>query len=282
MTFPLSAQRIFALAACHPDQIAIEVVAQTGSTNADLLARINNTDTAAPTTPILRIAEQQTAGRGRAGRSWLSAPSAALMFSLGWHFEQPLHTLVGLPLAVGVAIVTALNTYLGQAPGESAIGLKWPNDVLQNGDKLGGILIETASAGGSKGERSTWAVIGVGINLAISDEMAQQLGRRVANLPLPADAIATDRNLLMAIILESLTQTLEQFAQHGLKPFIAPWMQLHAYTGQPIVIVDQGKILHEGIALGIDETGRFLLQTAQQEQPVAIMAGDISLRLKEV
>ncbi|PUA18366.1 biotin--[acetyl-CoA-carboxylase] ligase [Glaciimonas sp. PCH181] len=290
MTSSLSAELIFALSTLHPDQITIEVVAETGSTNADLLARIQAPQANdAPMTPMLLIAEQQTAGRGRAGRTWLSAPSAALMFSLAWRFEQPLQKLVGLPLAIGVAIVTALNTYLVQASGaplayptDHGIRLKWPNDLLLNGAKLGGILIETANGAPHEvnNAQSSWAVIGVGINIAMPTEMQHQLGRSVANLPLPP-AAESDRNLLMATLLRSLRQTLEEFEQHGLAPFVPQWNQLHAHAGQQVVILDQGKVLHEGTALGIDEIGRFLLQTSQDGRPIAIMAGDISLRAKE-
>ncbi|MBC7490319.1 MAG: biotin--[acetyl-CoA-carboxylase] ligase [Glaciimonas sp.] len=297
MTSPLSAEHIFALSAYHPDQITIAVVAETGSTNADLLARIQKAPTTTQScTPMLLIAEQQTAGRGRAGRSWLSAPSTALMFSLAWRFEQPLQKLVGLPLAVGVATVKALNTYLAQASAllgtnasDHGIRLKWPNDLLLDGTKLGGMLIETVNglpnglATADSDPRSAWAVIGVGINLAISAGMQQQLGRIVANLPAPVGQLPADydRNLMMATLLCSLAKALGQFELYGLSPFVAPWNQLHAYTGQQVVILDQGKVLHEGTALGIDEVGRFLMQTAHRALPVSIVAGDVSLRVKE-
>lgn len=315
MTSPLSAERIFALSASLPDHITIEVVAETGSTNADLLALIQksqgsqnvttspivNHNADAITAPMLLIAEQQTAGRGRAGRIWLSAPSAALMFSLAWRFDRPLQKLMGLPLAVGVAIANGLNQYLrqtfsavqeqGNAETDFGIRLKWPNDLLlydgKSDSKLGGILIETANASAQlngHGDPSTWAVIGVGINLAIPLDMQQQLGRSVANLPKSGpvgNPVVADRNLLMATLLSSLTSALQQFQTDGLITFVAPWNQLHAYAGQQVVILDQGKVLHEGTALGIDKIGRFLLQTAQDDLPVAIMAGDISLRVKE-
>ena len=82
----LSPDAIAARCATSATHVAIEVVAETGSTNADLLARLDTLDG-----PLLRIAENQTAGRGRAGRSWLSTPGAALMFSLAWRFKGPLH-----------------------------------------------------------------------------------------------------------------------------------------------------------------------------------------------
>lgn len=285
--------------ASRSDQISIEVVAETGSTNADLLAYIQHSQ--GPQTsclPKLLIAEQQTAGRGRAGRSWISAPSAALMFSLAWRFEQPLQKLVGLPLAVGVAIATGLNAFLQRAidPDEhpnasgtdSGIRLKWPNDLLLGDSKLGGILIETVNADttGMHADRATWAVIGVGINIAMPTDLQHQLGRSVANLPKVISQIGApeecDRNLLMASLLVSLMQALEQFEQAGLGAFVTRWNLLHAHAGQQVVILDQGKILNEGTALGIDDIGRFLLQTTSAARPVAIMAGDVSLRVKEM
>ena len=315
MTSSLSTERIFALSTSLPDHITIEVVAETGSTNADLLTLIQKTQGSqngpsgliahhngdAITGPMLLIAEQQTAGRGRAGRTWLSAPSAALMFSLAWRFDRPLQKLIGLPLAVGVAIADGLNQYLKQtlsavpeqenAETDFGIRLKWPNDLLlvdgESDGKLGGILIETASGSAQPNgyaDRSTWAVIGVGINLAIPVDIQQQLDRKVANLPrLGPDSfpVEPDRNLLMATLLSSLTRALQQFQSDGLNRFVTRWNQLHAHAGQQVVILDQGKVLHEGTALGIDEIGRFLLQTAQDDAPMAIMAGDISLRVKE-
>lgn len=315
MTSTLSAERIFALSASLPDHITIEVVAETGSTNADLLTLIQNPQGSqngssglnahhngdAIIGPMLRIAEQQTAGRGRAGRTWLSAPSAALMFSLAWRFDRPLQKLIGLPLAVGVAIADGLNQYLHQTFGAAqeqenaetdfGIRLKWPNDLLlvdgESDGKLGGILIETASGSAQPNgyaERSTWAVIGVGINLAIPVDIQQQLERKIANLPRSGPdscPVEADRNALMATLLSNLTHALQQFQNDGLNPFVSRWNQLHAHAGQQVVILDQGKVLYEGTALGIDKIGRFLLQTAQDALPVAIMAGDISLRVKE-
>lgn len=307
MTNPLSAERIFALSGLLPDQITIEVVSKTGSTNADLLTQIQKmqatqTPQSDPSSahstfinkPILLIAEQQTAGRGRAGRSWLSAPTTALMFSLAWRFDLPIQKLVGLPLAVGVAVAIGLNSFLdqsgvtGDAAGDTevdfGIRLKWPNDLLLGEAKLGGILIETAHSQ-FNGDRSAWAVIGVGINLAMPEELQQQLGFNVANLPRPKpgmDLADCDRNLLMATLLFSLTRALNQFQKNGLITFVGPWNRLHAHAGQQVMILDRGIVLQEGTALGIDEIGRFLLQTVQADHPIAIMAGDVSLRVKEM
>jgi BirA family biotin operon repressor/biotin-[acetyl-CoA-carboxylase] ligase len=263
MTFPLSAQRIADLRRTESARCAIEVVAETGSTNADLLARLDSL-----VSPVLLAAETQTAGRGRAGRTWHSAPGAALTFSLAWNFSSPLQSLVGLPLAVGVVIAETLNRF------DIDVRLKWPNDVLRNGHKLAGILIETASAGNSH-PKSIWAVIGIGINVAMPDSLAAQIGRPVADL----SASGIDRNRLLAALLDDLTDALTQFDHTGFGGFAERWNRLHAHAGRQVVILDQGRISHEGIAIGVDADGRLLLATASGE--VAITAGDVSLRAME-
>lgn len=240
--------------------VAVEVVPETGSTNADLLAR-------APTlpAPLLLIAEHQTAGRGRAGRSWLSAPGNSLTFSLAWRFEGGLQRLTGLPLAVGVALAETLGR-LGQP-----VQLKWPNDVLKDGDKLAGILVETVA--GPDG--ATWAVIGIGLNLVMPDEMEERIGRAVAAVPWLA---RMERDVLMAAVLDGLSDALAQFAENGFAAFAAHWNTLHAWQGETVVLLDRGEVLHEGRAAGVDDAGRLLLDTARGR--TTIVAGDVSLRVK--
>ena len=142
----LNSAAIAAHCATGAAHVAIEVVDETGSTNADLLARC-----ASLAGPTLRIAGQQTAGRGRAGRPWVSQPDASLMFSLAWPFKGPLHRLVGLPLAVGVALAESM-TALGVP-----VQLKWPNDLLKDGHKLAGNAQGRSGQGGATGQQ-----VGVG------------------------------------------------------------------------------------------------------------------------
>lgn len=244
--------------------VAIDVVAQTGSTNADLLAKIHEL-----AQPTLLVAELQTAGRGRAGRSWLSAAGASLTFSLAWQFHRPLRELVGLPLAVGVALAEVLAEF------DTPVKLKWPNDVLKGGDKLAGILIETA-IDKRHDAHPVWAVIGIGLNLLMPDELAQQIGRPAAALPPLA---GYDRNRLLAALLNGLSASMQQFEQHGFPAFMARWNALHAYAGQAVNIIERDTVLHEGIALGVDAAGFLMLDTAAGQVPV--LAGDVSLRVKE-
>ena len=254
----MNAERIAALS--HAG-VLVEVVPETGSTNADLLARA-----ARLTEPVLLVAEHQSAGRGRAGRSWLSSSENSLTFSLAWKFDGGLQQLSGLPLAVGVALGDALGRLGVQ------VQLKWPNDVLKDGDKLAGILIETQSlpAGG------TWAVIGIGLNLIMPDEVEALLGRSAAGAPWLA---RMERDVLVAALLDALADALRLFARQGFAAFSARWNLRHAWQGREVRILDNGQLLQQGLAAGVDDAGRLLLDTA--EGRTAVLAGDVSLRLNE-
>ncbi|MFA9217385.1 MAG: biotin--[acetyl-CoA-carboxylase] ligase [Sphingomonadaceae bacterium] len=257
---PLSPGAIRAHCATSASHVAIEVVAETGSTNADLLARAASLDG-----PLLLIAERQTAGRGRAGRNWLSTPGATLTFSLAWRFKGPLHQIAGLPLAVGVALAETIGS-LGLP-----VQLKWPNDLLREGKKLAGILVETAAAPGTDG--AIWAIIGVGLNLTMPDQLEAQIGRAVAAAPWLAQM---DRQQLMASLLSRLAAVLAEFDDTGFAPFVERWNALHAWHGQPVSIIDAGQTVQQGRAVGVDAIGRLQLDTAAGR--VDVLSGDVSLR----
>lgn len=248
-----------------PLGLDIEVVADTGSTNADLLARLDRMDR-----PTLLIAERQSAGRGRAGRSWLSAPGASLTFSLAWKFHGPLHNLLGLPLAVGVALAESIGQF------GVPVTLKWPNDVLKDDAKLAGILIETRSIPGGNGDQASWAVIGIGINLLLPDALEAKIDRPAACAPWLAQM---DRNRLMAALLTHLTNVLTQFDADGFSAFHLRWNALHAHQGQQVLIIDRGQVVHEGCCSGVDQLGRLLLDTASGR--IEVVSGDVSLRPRQ-
>lgn len=251
-------------AACEgpAQQVAIEVVEETGSTNADLMARLQTLQGS-----TLRVAESQTAGRGRAGRAWHMEPGKTLTFSLAWRFGLPLAQLVGLSLVAGVALAERLTAWKIDAR------LKWPNDVLKDGGKLAGILVEAAAD--KRDAHHAWAVVGIGLNLASSAHVAAQIGTPIA----AATGLPDDPNAVLAALLNSLAKSLAEFEEQGLPPFITRWNRLHAYADKPVAILENGRIAHEGSAVGVDDTGRLVLDT--EHGRIAILSGDLSLRLAE-
>lgn len=241
---------------CDLEQLAVEVVAETGSTNADLMARAREL-----ASPHLLVAERQTAGRGRAGRTWHSVEGGVLTFSLAWHFHKPAQELMGLPLAVGVLLAERLLA-IGVP-----VSLKWPNDLLKDGKKLAGILLESQASA----RQGTWAVIGIGLNLSVPTALEERIGQAVADAPWLAQM---DRNLLLAQLVHSLVKGLTVFEQVGFTHFVDSWNRLHAFANRPVAIIEQGEIRQQGLALGVDERGCLLLQTANGV--LAIHSGDVA------
>jgi BirA family biotin operon repressor/biotin-[acetyl-CoA-carboxylase] ligase len=260
MISTFSAQRTAALLRRAAQGVAIRVVAETGSTNADLLAALSTL-----TSPTLLLAEAQSAGRGRAGGVWLSAPGAGLTFSLAWKFRLPLNALMGLSLVIGVVIADLLVRLGVDAK------LKWPNDLLKGGNKLCGVLIETAASENKAGDE-IWAVIGIGLNVTNPAGMETQIGHPVADLA----GLELDREAFMAALLSDLADAMALFESEGFKAFMARWNELHIHSGQAVVILDGNRVIHEGIALGVDQIGRLVLENAGVQ--TAIMAGEVSLR----
>ena len=251
-------------------RIEVERVAETGSTNADLLAWVRDAAGAATLRPRVLVADRQTAGRGRRGRSWQSAPGASLTFSLAW----PLATadLSGLSLAVGVALAEALDPSPAQA---LRIALKWPNDLWlvgtdEPGRKLGGVLIETAPFGSAR-----VAVIGVGINLL--EQRVDAASSGVAWLA-EIDAQASPVSLLERLVA-ALAEALRAFERAGFAAFAARFARRDLLEGLPIRCGADSGTRVEGVAAGVSETGELLIRT--QGGVERIVSGEVSVRLAD-
>lgn len=263
----------------------LEIVEETGSTNADLMARLKALprDAGALARPIVRVAYLQTAGRGRRGRPWYAEPGNALLFSIACVMPRPLEGLAGLSLAIGVALVDGLRSLPVAGPGQ--IALKWPNDVLLEGDKLAGILIETAWST----EDASAVVIGIGTNVKGADELAAKVGELNAGAPAQVRGAAPtalaralpNANLTdtLAAELNALEPALQRFAASGFAPFQPRWNACHAYAGREVMLIEQGVEVARGVATGVDERGQLLLDTPTGRR--AIATGDVSLRLTD-
>jgi BirA family biotin operon repressor/biotin-[acetyl-CoA-carboxylase] ligase len=240
----------------------VDSLEECDSTSSELLRRAER---GAPSGTVV-VADRQSAGRGRRGRTWMSSPEGSLTFSLLWRFSVPATRLAGLSLAAGVAVAEALEEL-----GATRVRLKWPNDVLLESEggfaKLAGILVELASD-----RRGTQAVIGIGLNL---EAPAGDLLQPAAGL---ADDLASlpDRHRLLARLLGSLARVLDRFEAGGFAVLQSEWQRRHAWQDRPVRILEDGEVEGEGICLGADSDGALLVET-----PVCIkrfLSGDVSLR----
>jgi BirA family biotin operon repressor/biotin-[acetyl-CoA-carboxylase] ligase len=259
----------------------LERIAQTKSTNDDLLERWRAGELI---DPVARIAHKQTAGKGRAGRTWLANPEDSLCFSLAFPFKRKPAELTGLSLLVGLAVISGIaQAYdLDQAMlYQTGLRLKWPNDLLLNNAKLGGILIE---GGQVKTGDPTWMIIGIGMNLRnakqIESSLESKSGLKIATLDqfLPLQSTLPDVEYLWLKLIASLEHHLSEFDQHGFEIYQEQWKTWDAYLGQTVCVSGAGKEPIYGIAQGIDQVGALLLQ--QDNQMIAIHAGDVSLRVQ--
>jgi len=212
------------------------------------------------------VVEWQSGGRGRLGRAWHAGLGEALTFSLLWRFTRGAGALSGLSLAVGVALARALA-----AAGAHGIALKWPNDVVRDDAKLAGILTELA--GDSLGP--TAAVIGVGINVRLSEATRARIGQPATDLESACGA-APDRNRLLAGVLAELGRMLVAFAADGFAPLRAEWQRCHAHQDQRVALLMPDGTRLSGHARGAAEDGSFLLETRAGVK--RFHSGEISLR----
>jgi BirA family biotin operon repressor/biotin-[acetyl-CoA-carboxylase] ligase len=210
------------------------------------------------------VCEEQTEGRGRRGRAWLSVPGGSLTFSLLWRFP-PAAPLMGLSLAVGVAVVQALESL-----GATGVALKWPNDLLHGGAKLGGILVELVPPGGALPA----AVIGVGLNVRLPGDFHIAADYAVADLAQALPRLPS-RNALLACALISLHAVLARFGAGGFAVVRDEWRARHAFQGVPVRLIAERETT-VGICCGVDDDGALLLQTDAGVR--RILSGDVSLR----
>jgi BirA family biotin operon repressor/biotin-[acetyl-CoA-carboxylase] ligase len=259
----------------------LERVATTKSTNEDLVVRWRAGELIGP---IARIAHEQTAGKGRAGRVWLSKPEDTLCFSLAYPFHKRPSDLSGLSLVIGLAVITGIAAALGTSEAalhQQGMRLKWPNDLLINNAKLGGILIE---GGQTNSSSPTWMVIGLGLNLHNAALIEQSLGGHssfgVASLDqlIPYKTMIPDTEFIWLKLIESFEKYLSEFDQYGFGYFKNAWAKWDAFKGLSVCISGASKEAIIGTSEGVDDTGALILN--QHDQLVAIHAGDVSLRVQ--
>lgn len=210
------------------------------------------------------LAEYQSLGRGRLGRTWQSPLCCNIYCSMTWRFNQNASQLMGLSLVAGLAVIEALNQI-----GAKNIGLKWPNDIFYQGKKLGGILVEIA--GDALGPCDV--VIGIGLNVNMPrhikidqafTDLSQVMQRNIS------------RNQVIAHMITQLNQYLPRFSQSGFNGFIDEWLKYDILHNKSVKITHLDQILN-GYAIGIDEQGQLKVKIGDEEQRLTSAEVSVSL-----
>lgn len=210
------------------------------------------------------LAEHQTAGRGRRGRNWVSPFGQSLYCSVVVEFDGGAAALEGLSLTVGVALVRALKQL-----GADAVGLKWPNDVLSEGRKLAGILLEmTGDPAGV-----CQVVVGLGLNVRMAQSSTDNIDQPWADVNQLLPGIS--RNELAIAVLNELLPVLSHYHLQGFAAYRAEWEQAHVYAGQEVRILTASDELH-GVALGVTDAGALRVQIG--DTVTEFHGGEVSLR----
>lgn len=232
------------------------------STNAEALRLIARGESA----PFLVLAEQQTAGRGRRGRQWVSPFAENLYYSLVLRVEGGMRQLEGLSLVVGLAVMRTLQVF-----GLDAAGLKWPNDVLVGERKIAGILLELV--GDPADVCHVVLGIGINVNMQSNDRVDQQwtsMKREVGG--------SINRNRLVAQLNQQLQHELARHRRYGFAAFQEEWEQANLWQGRTVSLI-AGSNRIDGVMLGVDGLGALRLEVEGVEK--SFSAGELSLRLRD-
>jgi BirA family biotin operon repressor/biotin-[acetyl-CoA-carboxylase] ligase len=287
-----AAEGIWLAASPQWPTLSVDVLPTVGSTNAELMARGRRGEVS----PCVLMAAEQTAGRGRLGRSWLAEPGRCLTLSIG--LPLALDTTPGggsaMSLVVGISAAQALKALMpaGAAPASprDGLGLKWPNDLLWQGRKLGGILIEASAAPGlAAGER--WVVVGIGINVQAPQQAASWPQAALAeawptDAPLAAPSATgphtqalpcPDVGDVAQALVPALLQALPAFTQTGFASWQAAFAQLDVLADLDVSLSSPGSAsAQQGRAQGVDGSGALLVHTPQGL--LACTSGEVSVR----
>lgn len=244
-----------------PAHLDLTVLPSISSTN-DYLK--NSPTTASPS---FCITEYQTLGRGRFGRTWHAPFASNIMLSCRWPIKQDVSRLGGLSLCVSLAVTAALTEF-----GLEDLAIKWPNDVLYRGQKLGGILIEIQA----ETHGLSQAVIGIGLNVNMPASSNVPIDQAWVSLQSILDQ-PQDRNQIAALLIAKLHLYLGRFSQKGFAAFRAEWQKQDYLAGKEVSLRFGTETL-QGTAKGVDLTGHLLIESLSGQMQT-YSAGEVSVRL---
>ncbi|MCW8924300.1 MAG: biotin--[acetyl-CoA-carboxylase] ligase [Gammaproteobacteria bacterium] len=254
---------------CLGHDCELALFAKTDSTNEQALLMVKQ----GAVLPLACFAEEQTQGRGRRGKVWVSPPGGSIYLSLAWPFDLPVSELGSLSLVVGVAVARVLKRI-----GLEQVRLKWPNDVLVEDRKIAGILIETAQLT----TQTTIAIIGVGLNFKLPEDMPVEPDQPwidvVSSLGASLEARKIERSRLAGLLLQECMSICGSFLQVRHDVLLEYQQQYDICMDQPVnIYLEQGLIL-QGVVVGLESSGEIRVLVDGRQR--LFNSADISLRKK--
>ena len=232
------------ISAFQMSTLDLEIHRVTQSTNDVVMQRLVESQS----TTILCTAEMQTGGKGRRGRTWVSPFGRNIYLTYGRFVDRQLSELGGLSLALGMLVVDVLRSM-----GLERVGLKWPNDIVLDGGKLGGILLELRASDAL----GIGVVAGLGLNLSFKAEEASSIDQPWSAI---SSQLAMPRNILLGKLGGVMVNVMQAFEEVGFDSFADKWGEYNLYAGQPINVI-RGREIISGIDSGVDQAGNLLLRT---------------------
>ena len=243
----------------------LEVLTELDSTNAHLLGA----PAPAPGNLTVALAEFQHAGRGRRGRTWNMPLGSGIGLSVSWSFADTPGELPALSLAAGVVTRRVIKAVSGRAP-----ALKWPNDLVWDHRKLGGILVETAP----RKSGACRVVVGVGLNVSMDSGTLESVGEQpnsAIDLQTMTNGSPPSRNNLAARLIEGYFEMFSTFEESGFRAYYESFREADYLRRQPVTVIDGPNCL-SGTAEGVDSSGALILMTATGSH--RIVSGDVTVR----
>ena len=236
---------------------------QIHSTNSYLVEQSQNS----AATGTICLAEFQTNGKGRRGREWVSPFGSNIYLSILWRYENGPAAISGVSLAAGVAAIRALNQF-----NISDVGLKWPNDIYWQDQKLGGILVEVSG----EAEGPCCVVLGIGLNLYLDEQEAENINQPWTDLNRITGQGVPSRNALAASLINELLPVIARFESQGFNHYLEEWRDYDCMRDKAVTL-HMGYNRLEGIVQGIDDNGMLLLKR-QDGKTQVFASGEVSFR----
>lgn len=237
--------------------VALEVFESVPSTN-DYLKNVEHTATAR-----YCLSEHQSNGRGRLNREWVSPFAKNIYLSALFPLQKDISELAGLSLVVSLAI----NQALRECAIDEGVTVKWPNDILHNGQKLAGVLVEIQA----ESHGMCHAVIGIGLNVNMLLDTKRGIDQKWTSMR-KITGQYLDRNPVCAALINALHAYLQTFTKHGFAHFSDAWLKEQGMLGKQVKLQNANQII-EGEMVGINDKGHLLLKLANGQQQ-AFSSGD--------